>query len=51
MSRTMNAFDNRMGTFGQQANNKNEVYDKFLQEKLGMIRRTKGYDLASPVNI
>ena len=51
MSRTMDAFDTRMGTFGQQEINKDAVYDKFVQEKLALIRTTKGYAEADPENI
>lgn len=44
MSRTMDAFDLRMHTFGgQNAKNKDKHFDKFIQEKRGFIRITNGY--------
>jgi hypothetical protein len=44
MSRTMDAFDLRMSTFGgQNAINKEKHFDKFISEKRGFIRITNGY--------
>lgn len=52
MSRTMDAFDLRMGTFGGiQAKNKEQHYDKFIQEKRGFIRTINGYDSKDPAVI
>ena len=44
MSRTMDAFDLRMQTFGgTQKDVKHTHFDKFIQEKRGFIRLSNGY--------
>lgn len=48
----MDAYDVRMGTFGGiQAQNKEQHYDKFIQEKRGFIRTINGYDNNDPSKI
>ena len=52
MSRTMDAFDLRMQTFGgEQAKTKNSNFDKFIQEKRGFIRLSNGYENNCPIKI
>jgi hypothetical protein len=52
MSRTMDAFDLRMQTFGGlNAKNKDKNFDKFMQEKRGFIRMTNGYHNSEPLDI
>ena len=52
MSRTMDAFDLRMQTFGgKNKANKEKNYDKFIQEKRGFIRITNGYESNNPLEI
>ena len=52
MSRTMDAFDTRMSTFGgKQAAAKGKNYDKFIAEKRGFIRTTNGFYNTDPMNI
>lgn len=52
MSRTMDAFDTRMQTFGGiQAQNKKNNYDKFISEKRGFIRTSNGYANNNPFEI
>lgn len=49
MSRTMDAYDTRIGTFGKQETDKSEIYEKFIREKMGFVRSTKGYEGSDPV--
>jgi len=52
MSRTMDAFDLRMQTFGGlNDKNKDKNFDKFMQEKRGFIRMTNGYHNSEPLDI
>ena len=52
MSRTMDAYDIRMGTFGgEHAKNKHGKFDKFIEEKRGFIRTTNMYNNSDPMNI
>lgn len=52
MSRTMDAHDVRMGTFGgEHAKNKQQKFDKFIEEKRGFIRTTNLYENSDPVKI
>jgi hypothetical protein len=45
MSRTMDAFDLRMSTFGGKTkDSKAANYDKFISEKRGFIRASNGYE-------
>jgi hypothetical protein len=44
MSRTMDAYDLRMSTFGGKTKiDKEKNYDKFISEKRGFIRTSNGY--------
>lgn len=49
MSRTMDAYDTRVGSFGQQETDKEGIYQKFIREKMGFIRSTQGYEGSDPV--
>ena len=49
MSRTMDAYDTRIGTFGMQSGDKGEIHSKFIREKMGFIRSTPGYEGSNPV--
>lgn len=52
MSRTMDAYDLRMQTFGKnQTKNKEKNFDKFISEKRGFIRTSNLYDSHNPVDI
>ena len=52
MSRTMDAYDIRMGTFGgDHAKNKADKFNKFIEEKRGFIRTTNLYNNSDPMNI
>ena len=52
MTRTMDVYDTRMGTFGgDHAKNKNANFDKFIEEKRGFIRTTNLYQNSDPMNI
>ena len=52
MSRTMDAFDLRMQTFGgAQTKNKEKNFDKFISEKRGFIRTSNLYQSNNPVEI
>ena len=52
MSRTMDAFDLRMATFGKnQTKNKDKHFDQFIQEKRGFIRTSNLYDSHNPADI
>lgn len=48
----MDAFDLRMQTFGKdQARNKANHFDKFIQEKRGFIRLSNGYTNNDPMSV
>lgn len=52
MSRTMDAFDVRMQTFGgKQKENKAKNYDKFIAEKRGFLRSSNSYVNSDPMEI
>lgn len=52
MSRTMDAFDLRMSTFGgKQKAAKAGNYDKFISEKRGFIRASNGFENNEPLKI
>ena len=52
MSRTMDAFDTRMSTFGgKQKQEKDKYFDKFIAEKRGFIRTSNAYTHANPEKI
>ena len=52
MSRTMDAFDVRMQTFGGKlADSKGKHFDKFIQEKRGFLRTSNGYYNNNPYKI
>jgi hypothetical protein len=52
MSRTMDAYDMRMSTFGgTQTKDKAKNYDKFISEKRGFIRTSNGFYNTDPLRI
>ena len=52
MTRTMDAFDTRMSTFGgKQKEEKGKYFDKFIAEKRGFIRTSNAYASANPEKI
>ena len=52
MSRTMDAFDLRMSTFGgKNKADKAKHYDKFISEKRGFIRASNGYENNDPTKV
>jgi hypothetical protein len=52
MSRTMDAFDVRMSTFGGKfKETKQKHFDKFIQEKRGFLRTSNGYYNNNPYKI
>ena len=51
MSRTMDAFDMQMSTFGGKNKNSNKNMANFVQEKRGFIRTSNGYNNIDPFRI
>ena len=54
MSRTMDAFDTRMSTFGgkyAEKETKKKNFDKFIAEKRGFLRTTNQFQNYDPMKI